>query len=270
MRITAILSIRNEEAYIANCLRHLIQNGLNYIIIDNQSDDRTRDIIQRPEFADHLVELITHPYPGYFDWTGLMKAREEAANACEADWVLFVSADEIMHSYVQDELLSDSIRRVAATGADVIDFNEFVFLPIERNYQADIEGHQALSCYYFFEPTSPRLMRARKRTISVSHLKTGGHTLEGTDFKLANESFALRHYIFRDQQHAFQKYQERTFSKDELAKGWHQNRHQLGRNQFRLPTKEMLKSLSEPSDHNLDKTAPYKTHFWQWNQPVMS
>ncbi len=39
MNVTAVLAIRNEEAYLANCLRDLISNGLDFVVWSNDSLD---------------------------------------------------------------------------------------------------------------------------------------------------------------------------------------------------------------------------------------
>ncbi len=269
MKITAILAVRNERAYLYNCLSHLIDNGLDFILIDNGSTDGTYELLQTAPFKDHMVGYIHQPYSGFFDWKGLMETRELAAKNCDADWVLFVSADEIMHSYVSDETLADAINRVAVTGADVIDFNEFVFLPLENNYVSDIRGAQDLRHYYFYEPRKPRLMRARRRDLDVSHVNAGGHVLDGCDYQLASESFALRHYVFRDQDHAIEKYTTRVFSPDELKRGWHHNRHEKPAGVFTFPSKSELHKLSSQDERLLDRSKPLNLHYWEWPDPIV-
>ena len=51
MNVTAVLAIRNEEAYLANCLRDLISNGLDFVVIDNNSTNSSAQIYGRSEFA---------------------------------------------------------------------------------------------------------------------------------------------------------------------------------------------------------------------------
>jgi glycosyltransferase involved in cell wall biosynthesis len=265
-RVTAAMVVRNEAAYLGNCLRHLIENGIDYAIVDNGSTDGTAELLQRPYFSKHLISYRTHPYPGYFDWEGNMQARQAAADAVNTDWILYVSADEIMHSYNAGETVSAAIERVDAAGYEVIDFNEFVFLPIELNYIPDHEGFQPMRHYYFFEPHRPRLMRARMNRLQVSHVTHGGHVLAGEPFKLSPETFALRHYIFRNQAHAFQKYPDRPFRPEELSRGWHDNRHGIPSVQFSFPPLSRLEHLGAPEDRNLSRANVHKLHYWQWSQ----
>ena len=264
MKIIAILAVRNERGYLANCLAHLIENGLDFAVIDNDSSDGSYELLNQSPYKDHLVEYVHYPYPGFFDWKGLMQAREAAALRSGADWVLFVSADEVMNSYRANETLSDAIGRVAATGAEVIDFNEFVFLPIDQDYVPDLWGYQPLRHYYFFEPNQPRLMRARNNSLLVSHVEHGGHFLSGAEYKLSDEKFALRHYIFQNQEHAKRKYRDRVFSKEELARNWHSNRHNQPEFRFQFPEPKKLEQLPNPEDRRLIRSHPYDLHYWQW------
>jgi glycosyltransferase involved in cell wall biosynthesis len=255
--------MRNERAYLPNCLGHLIRNGVDFYIIDNESDDETRAYLKSPEIAAHLIGVESYSFDGTFDWLGLVKAREAAARRLDADWILFVSADEMMHSYNEGETLPAAIARIACEGWDVIDFNEFVFLPVESDY-GDAAAFPDMRHYYFFQPYAPRLMRARRADLAVSHLGTAGHVFSG-EFRLAPETMALRHYIVRDQAHALRKYQERVHRETEVAKGWHGNRHNQHPERFVLPPPSQLHRLADPQTRALDRSVPKPKHYWQWD-----
>lgn len=264
LRVVAIMVVRNERPYLRNCLRHLIDNGIDFYIVDNESTDTTVDLLREPHIAEHLVGYERFAFGGAFDWEGLLRAREEAAKKVAADWVVFVSADEIMHSYRPGEPLAAAIGRVDHDGYDVIDFNEFVFLPVDTDYVVDCSGWQPLRLYYFFEPHRPRLMRARRQGLDVSHVVKGGHVLVGGPFNLSPESFALRHYIVRNQAHAFRKYTQRVFRREEIARGWHANRVDQSSESFTFPTASELDRTDAPDDRDLNRSRARKRHYWQW------
>ena len=92
-------------------LKKRFPNGIDYVIVDNESTDGTMELLQQPYFAKHLIGYRTHPYPGHMDWESLMLARQAAVDATDTDWILYVSADEIMHSYNAGETLSAAIER---------------------------------------------------------------------------------------------------------------------------------------------------------------
>jgi hypothetical protein len=204
------------------------------------------------------------------DWDDLMRARQAAVDAIDTDWILYVSADEIMHSYNAGETLSAAIARVDAAGFDVIDFNEFVFLPIETDYMPDREGPQLLRHYYFFEDRKPRLMRARKKRLQVSHVEHGGHVLSGEPIRLSPETFALRHYMFRNQTHAFEKYARRVYAPEELARGWHWHGFQHPVANFAFPPAGQLECLASPGDRDLSSAHRHKTPYWMWTAQAIS
>lgn len=92
--------------------------------------------------------------------------------------------------------------------------------------------------------------------------ESGGHTLTGAGLCLAPEAFVLRHYMFRSQAHALEKYTERRFAEADLKLGWHAQRVGRRRDQFRFPPAERLKRLPRHDDRNLDKSAPWRRHYW--------
>lgn len=263
MQITAILALRNEQPYLANCLNHLIANGVSYFIIDNDSDDGSGDLIREPRFAANLAGYERYPFQGVFDWEGLMRARETVAHSLAADWIITQAPDEILHPYTT-ETLAEAIVRIDAAGYDVIDFNEFVFLPIDHDYVVDRPATQPMQYHYWYQPKTPRLMRARRRSLKVSHILRGGHVLEGEDFRLAPERLALRHYIFRNQEHALEKYQRRQFRAEELERGWHRNRVGMLPERFKFPAADQLDRLVDPATRDIDRSNPRKTHYWLW------
>lgn len=263
MKIVAVLAVRNEEHYLANALRHLARNGVSFAVLDNGSEDKTAEIANRGEFKRHLLGFQSIAFCGEYDWSTLLNAKMALIERIEADWVIHCDADEIMHSYLEGETLAEAIKRIDAGGFNAIDFNEFVFLPVDRNYEPDIDGEQPILSYYFFQPSTPRLMRAWKKSARLSMARSGGHILEG-DVRLSPESMALRHYIFRDQQHAFDKYNSRRFASGDVARGWHGNRIGVEKARFCFPAREALHFLRSAKDRDLIRSAPRPSHYWQW------
>jgi glycosyltransferase involved in cell wall biosynthesis len=267
MVVTAILAIRNEEAYLANCLRHLVQNQIDFVIIDNGSADSSRDIWRRREFAANLVDVQDLPFTGAFSLTEQLKRKMEVLGALHTDWVIHLDADEVMHSYREGETLNEALARLDAGGSNVVNCDEFVFLPIEHDYVPEAPGHQPIPHYYFFQPFAPRLMRAWKKARGFSLSEHGGHLLTGPGLRLAPEHLALRHYMVRSQEHAFVKYTTRVFAADDLARGWHQARLNQAADTFRFPPAAALRGLPDVGQRCLDRTDPWPMHYWKLAAP---
>ena len=60
IRVVAALVVRNERPFLGNCLRHLIENGIDYVIVDNGSTDETIELLQQSYFAKHLISPLLH------------------------------------------------------------------------------------------------------------------------------------------------------------------------------------------------------------------
>lgn len=129
-----------------------------------------------------------------------------------------------MQSYVPDEFLASAIARLDQQGYNVINFDEFAFLPVNGDYVPDINGMQPLKYYYFYEPRNLFHMRVWRKASGLSNVAGAGHLIFDAELRLAPESLALRHYIFRNQAHAFEKYTKRTFAVEELERGSHNDR----------------------------------------------
>lgn len=263
MKVTAILAIRNEAAYLANCLRHLVRNSIDFVVIDNGSTDDSPEIYRRREFAANLVAVEELSYHGVFSLAEQLRKKLQIAEILDTDWIIHLDADEIMHSYREGESLNAAFCRLDADNWNVVNFDEFVFLPTETDYVADTTAHyQPLHHYYYFSPQTPRLMRAWRKTGSLSMVETGGHLLIGDGIRLAPEHFALRHYIVRNQEHAFTKYTTRAFAAEELVLGWHHARAQAPANAFVLPPAAVLKRLADAGQRSLDRSEPWTAHYW--------
>ena len=262
LRIVAIVAIRNEAAYIANCLRHLIRNEVDVAIIDNQSTDNSQSIYLATEFCSSLTAVRQLPFKGAFYLEQSLLAKQALIEELETDWVIHIDADEIMHSYREGETLRAAIERIDAAGYNAIEFNEFVFLPVDVPYRSNIQSWQPMLHYYFRRPPPPKMSAWRKD----AHLTMagGGHRLEGEALALAPEQLALRHYIVRSQEHAFIKYTTRIFPAEELQRRWHRDRHEQPMESFFFPAPEELCKLGHPGDRNLDRSKPRKRNYWQW------
>jgi hypothetical protein len=264
MNIVAVLAFRNEEHYLGNCARHLIHNGIRIAAVDNDSTDGSRSVLQHPDIRGHVVSYDVIPYDGLYRWRPILERKMQIAASVDAEWIIHVDVDEIMLSYRPNETLAAAIERIAESGCAVINMDEFVFLPIEQDYVPDHPGMQPLAHYYFFEPQPHRLMRAWKNTPGASMVQSGGHTVYGASGAIAHESLALRHYPFRSQAHAYEKYVNRCYCPDELRMGWHWNRVNNPPEAFRLPAASFLNRLSHPEHRRMDKSCPRDRHYWQW------
>lgn len=259
----AIVAARNEAIHIDRLLSDLTADGLEVIVLDNGSTDGTREIAET-YLSSGVIQIIDVPWNGAFSLSDQLRAKTAVVHASSHDWIVHVDADEWLQSPEQGQTLSDGLAAADAAGANCINFNEFVFVPMPGEDFFANDYTQRMQRYYFFQPGYPRLMRAWKRSAELSNLKTGGHRLSGPEVRLFDTDFILRHYIVLSQEHAVRKYVGRTFSEEDIARGWHGNRVNLEERQMSVFEDPALKTLEDAASKRFDLTYPVKKHFWDW------
>ena len=109
-----------------------------------------------------MIEIETLPREDVFDLQAQLRRKEELASTLEAGWVMHVDADEIHLPPRSDQTLSEALAEVGEKGYNVVDFQEFVFLPTwesPRTRPPGVPGNDAmvLSFYSFVSPPDARL-----------------------------------------------------------------------------------------------------------------
>ncbi|HJX03688.1 MAG TPA: glycosyltransferase family 2 protein [Dehalococcoidia bacterium] len=93
--ISILVPARNEERNITACLKSLRkQNYAQYeiLVLDDNSTDKTADVVEALAAADSRLRLISgKALP--VDWAGKPHACYQLARAAKGDWLLFVDAD---------------------------------------------------------------------------------------------------------------------------------------------------------------------------------
>ncbi len=261
MKPVAILCLRNEEAYAGRAIRHLIEQGLLVAVIDNGSTDATADIVAGFSSRE-VIYRGKIEFEGAFGISRILEAKEALAREIGADWIIHHDADEIMHSPVPGETLAEAALRVERSGANAINFHEFVFVPTaaDRDFTGRDYVREMLH-YYFFQPYYPRLMLMYRS--SLSNLADAGHLVREPGLKVHPQDFIKRHYIALSLAALKRKYRHRQFPADELAKGWHHNRAGIDWDPVTLPAVERLKRLVAWNSRDFDTSDPWKQHFWE-------
>jgi glycosyltransferase involved in cell wall biosynthesis len=241
MKLTAIIAARNEAFYIGRCCEHLSSEGIAFLIIDNESTDATREIAS--SFRGRgLVDVVRHPYSGFFDWTGLLKLKENISRELDSDWFLHLDADEIPEAPRRGQRLIDALHEVDAAGATLVNFDEFVFAP--TTYEERHEGGDYVATmqrYFYHERLHVPLLRAWRKASDVDLIHSGGHSPEFQGRVISPESFVLRHYITLSMEHLIAKYRHhRVYAENELARGWHGWRATIDGPHLQLPEGKIL------------------------------
>ncbi|MDX1823023.1 MAG: glycosyltransferase family 2 protein [Paracoccaceae bacterium] len=267
----AIVCVRNEIRYLPHLIAHLEEQELGVFFIDNGSDDGTLDYI-RSRVGNGVLGVEELPYRGVFSLGDQLQAKAEIEQGLPHDWIMHLDADERPHACLPQDSLLDVVKRADRNGDNVINFEEFVFLPFNLPDEgggnlARNGGEMAFASeyYYYFAPSPRRLMRLYKRNAGLDNRGRAGHSLDGS-VSVYPENQVLRHYIALDQEHLFSKYVGRKFDESELRLTWHKNRTNLTRQDLMLTDDVALNMdrLPHAESYAFSRNTNRQDHFWHW------
>ena len=95
MNVTAIVCARDEEQNIVDCLESLTWADRQVVFLDSRTTDRTAELAREVG-----AEVIQHPFENFGQF------HNAAMDAVEADWILFVDADERATPELAEEVQS--------------------------------------------------------------------------------------------------------------------------------------------------------------------
>ena len=261
VRAVAILATYNEERFIAGCLEHLFEQGVEAYLIDNSSTDRTVEIAQR-YLENGLIGIETFPRGEFHTWRLLLERKEELAATLEADWFMHLDPDEIRLPPTSGQTLAQAFAEAEAQGYNAVNFMEFTFVPTQEAPDHDHPNfQQTMHWYYPFLRRFPQRLNAWKRQprkVDLAH--SGGHRVQFPGLRMYPESFKMRHYIFLSLPHALSKYLNRKQPPEALQRGWARMRASLTSEKIRLPSQEEMRYYT--SDDELDPSNPLTQHLW--------
>jgi glycosyltransferase involved in cell wall biosynthesis len=231
-RVIAIIAAFNEEDIISSVIRHLIDNGIDVYLIDHHSTDDTVEEA-RQWLGRGLVHIERFPQPlspgyeslGRFDWSGILRRKEELATELSADWLIHHDADEFRESPWPGLTLKEAIRWVDKLGYNCINFQVLNFCPTDDNFQ---RGDDPREYFTFFENGAEfdkvQLKCWKVSKTRASLVPSGGHEVSFEGRRVFPISFLLRHYPIRGQRHGLKKVfaeRKKRFLESERSKGWH-------------------------------------------------
>ena len=262
----AILAVKNEQRHIPFVLEALINEGLDVVLLDDGSSDRTVDLAKEL-LGQGLLDIYSRSDRGVFDGTNVLKWKEKVSRKYEHEWLVHIDADEWLQHPLPNRSLMDLILEADSAGANAIDFEEFTFLPTE-DLALGNDPRRVFTSYYWHKPEASGYLRAWKRSARLTNSRTGGHGLHpvfpwlSDRIKVHKVKGILRHYPILSAEHLKEKYQSRVFSKREVAKGWHIDRIPLSNWEFSLSINHHVFSLKNPDDKSFNRSQPTSLHFW--------
>jgi glycosyltransferase involved in cell wall biosynthesis len=264
-RVVAIIAAYNEERFIGGCLEHLVANGVEAYLCDNESSDGTVDIA-RSYLGRGLIAIETLPRDGTYRWRQILARKEQLAAELNADWFLRLDPDEIPQSRLPGQTLAEALAEADAAGYNAVEFDELAFVAVRESPDHDHpDFRRTMRWYYPFAPRPLHLVTAWKRQPHVDLVSTGGHQAGFRGRRIAPQRLVLRHYLALSHEHMLRKYVHKRYDAGEVGSGWHGWRARLTAGEIRLPSQAELRYTADDSD--LDVSSPRRQHWIEW--PVM-
>lgn len=222
----AIMAVYNEADIVREAVSKLIEQGIDVYLIDNASTDgtahRVADLV-----GNGLIDIENAQYfenaREIYDWTALLKLKEQVARRLGYDWYLHVDADEIRYAPWPRCSLLEGIDRVDAAGYNLINFKLFNFRPTEDTL-AGSDFESSLTLYSAGERFNQRQVKAWKACPEFDIATLGGHQIMVPNARVFPTRFILKHYPVRGLEHARRKIiaeRKARFSQSERQRGWH-------------------------------------------------
>ena len=254
VRVVALLAAYNEERFIGECLKHLIEQGVEAYLIDNCSTDRTVEIASE-YLGNGLINIETLPRPDGLNRLKVrLRRKDELAAGIDADWFMHLDPDEIRLPPRPDQTLVEALEDVDAQGYNIVNFVEFTFIPTRESPEHDHpDFQQTMRWYYPFVRNFPHHLKAwKKQPRSVELAQSGGHRPKIPNMRLYPEPFKMRHYQFLSLKQARTQYLENNeFDRSTVAtnywRGW------LVEERMGLPSESELNTYTSDDELSLDK-----------------
>ncbi|WP_156477531.1 glycosyltransferase family 2 protein [Falsihalocynthiibacter arcticus] len=145
MKITAILTVRDEGAFLLEWLAHHRAIGFtDFLVFSNDCTDGTDAMLDRLQELGHLTHI---PNPGPYDeggiqWTALKQADKHPLTQ-NADWLMCLDIDEFVNIHVGDGTLKALMDAVPDATAFALtwrlfgnaDVDAFVDAPVTEQFQ---------------------------------------------------------------------------------------------------------------------------------------
>jgi len=205
-----MLPVYNEEDIIEEVVEHLLDQGLELVVLDNGSTDRTYEICKKIENKNllNISQFKTSTYA--YEWDSILRTLYDMALVHSPDWVIRSDSDEFLSSGIDGVNLKDAITQVDEEGQNLIQFNRFDFFMTDDD---DLSAKSIKKKLPYYSYHGDFLYRAWKYSPGIKIGYAGGHYPifpEGLPYLISPRKFVMRHYTFRSKEQALKKMKGRT------------------------------------------------------------
>ncbi len=215
----------NEEDIIVPSIQKLVEQEIEVHLIDNGSTDNTVRRVE--EGFGEAVRIERFPPTGpsdWYDWTGILRRKEQIAATSGADWCIHHDVDEIRLGPWPGLNLREALWQADRQGFNAVDHTLLNFRPIDEGYQSGSSFENHFQHYEWGSRPGERLqIKAWKNKGPVDLAEAGGHEARFHGRRLYPLNFLLKHYPLRSSQQGREKIRSRRerVSAAERRRGWH-------------------------------------------------
>jgi len=267
LKIVAMVATRNEEDFIKETIENLFSQGLEVVVLDNNSSDKTYEICEKylGKGVLDLIQLKSSEWELSFN----LRTLYQMALRQKPDWIILNDADELLETGTKNSL-KEEIIKADYEGYNLIQFNSFNF------YMTDNDNSNTGSIkkrLRYYSHTGDGAYRAWRYFPGIFIELMGGHRPlfpEDKKYEIYPKKFVLRHYRFRSPEQAKQKMKDRLefTSKSERNMRWHIHLDWIAKQDFtKKVDHHLLTKYEEDDSWNLEvKYRPFALP----NRPIES
>jgi len=203
MKIVCMLGVLNDEDIIREVIEHLIAQGLELVVLDNGSTDKTFEICK--EYLDKGILSLKKIQTSWFKWDLILRILYDLAIEQSPDWVIRSDADEFLESDQPGITLKDAITKIDSEGYNLIQFDRFDFFMTDEDNTSEKSIRKKMP---YYSCQGDFLYRAWMYKPGITIGDAEGHFPifpEGDCYKIAPNKLVLRHYTFRSKEQAEKK-----------------------------------------------------------------
>ena len=207
-RACGIVFCYNEEQILEECLQHYLIQGIDLVIVDNNSTDSSLAIVRasqkdQEKYPGRIHAVLQITTEGY-EWERMLKFACDYMHErlSSYEWILLIDADAFYHSPVKGMSLLEFMESVKKRGCNIIDGQLIEFYPTEKDDVSISLPIQRLNYCKVYNPCPQHKIFLYHPSIKFYE---GGHICMRENARVSMVKFLYLHYPWVSYEHGVKK-----------------------------------------------------------------